>query len=48
MREAAFAQTYGLLANRLRLLVALPIRSLDEATLQARLISIGDDSLENA
>lgn len=40
-RQLAFAETYRMLGNRIGIFVNLPLRSLDELSLQARLAEIG-------
>ena len=40
-KRAAFAETYGMLANRISIFVSLPIASLDKLSLQKRLDDIG-------
>ncbi|MEL3891669.1 arsenate reductase ArsC [Ferrovibrio sp. MS7] len=40
-QRLAFADTYRMLTNRIRIFTSLPFRSLDEMTLQARLNEIG-------
>jgi protein-tyrosine-phosphatase len=42
-RRLAFADTYRMLSNRIRAFTSLPIRALDEMTLQHRLNEIGRD-----
>lgn len=42
-QRLAFADTYRMLSNRIRIFTSLPIRSLDELSLQGRLNEIGRD-----
>lgn len=42
-RQLAFADTYRMLSNRIRIFTSLPIKSLDELSLQSRLNDIGKD-----
>lgn len=42
-QRLAFADTYRMLSNRIRIFSSLPIRSLDELSLQGRLNEIGRD-----
>jgi arsenate reductase (thioredoxin) len=42
-RQLAFAETYRMLSNRIRIFSSLPIKSLDELSLQSRLNDIGKD-----
>lgn len=42
-RRVAFADTYRMLSNRIRIFSSLPIKSLDELSLQSRLNDIGKD-----
>jgi len=42
-QRLAFADTYRMLTNRIRAFASLPIRALDELTLQSRLREIGKD-----
>lgn len=42
-RGLAFADTYRMLTNRIRIFTSLPLRSLDELSLQSRLNEIGKD-----
>ncbi|MEK9968501.1 MAG: arsenate reductase ArsC [Ferrovibrio sp.] len=42
-QRLAFADTYRMLGNRIRAFASLPIRALDEMTLQNRLHAIGKD-----
>lgn len=42
-RRLAFAETYRMLSNRIRIFTSLPIRALDELSLQSRLQAIGQE-----
>ena len=42
-QRLAFADTYRMLANRIRAFTSLPLKTLDEMTLQTRLRAIGKD-----
>jgi arsenate reductase (thioredoxin) len=42
-QRLAFAETYRMLTNRIRAFASLPIKALDELTLQTRLREIGKD-----
>lgn len=45
-QRLAFAETYRMLSNRIRAFTSLPIKALDEMTLQHRLNEIGRDRSE--
>lgn len=47
-RQLAFAETYRMLGNRIGIFVSLPLRSLDELSLQARLAEIGRSAVPAA
>ena len=47
-RRLAFANAYGMLSNRIGILVSLPLASLDETSLRRRLRKIGATSSESA
>lgn len=42
-QQLAFAETYRMLSNRIRIFSSLPIKALDELSLQSRLNDIGKD-----